>query len=542
METHLLPLADASGYQTGFEFWCQSLVSELREAGWIHAMRVETPLTVSVVRPIWLAHVQSQHIHVLASLVIVASACLSLAYIWFLCPLDLASDEAHYWDWSLRLDWSYYSKGPLAAWLIRASCELFGSLSVAVRGDLAAAVRLPAVVCHTALLAGSYLLATGVFRSPRLGLAVVLAEASIPLVRVGAVLMTIDPPFLACWCWALVSVWKATGRVAVSAGRSVTWWTAAAAFIFLGTLAKYTMALFPIAVAVFLLVHRRSEFRRLGFWVFLAGGLLAWVPIVEWNARHDWASFRHVLGQVGSDRLIGIRFNGLGPLSFAGAQAGMLFGGWLLAFLAAGWRYRPSRESDPGVALPWWCSAPVWTLFAIASFVKNGQPNWPAPAYVGGMILAVAWVREVLIVGSSPPATTDATCDRRDRRRQPGGDGARTLPRPGTTRAALVAGQSTAEKPLPVRSLDISARLTGWKTLAAEVDRIRTEVATATGEKPVLAGTNWTIPGHLRFYCRDRPERLRRRRGERFRPAQSIRLLAAESERRRSMCSAAALS
>ena len=36
-------------------------------------------------------------------------------------PLDLAGDEAHYWDWSRRLDLSYYSKGPLVALIIRAS-------------------------------------------------------------------------------------------------------------------------------------------------------------------------------------------------------------------------------------------------------------------------------------------------------------------------------------------------------------------------------------------------------------------------------------
>ena len=74
------------------------------------------------------------------------------------CP----PDEAHYWDWSRHLDWSYYSKGPLVAWLIRASCELFGPLSVAADGDLLA-VRLPAVACHAALLAGWYVLAAGVF-------------------------------------------------------------------------------------------------------------------------------------------------------------------------------------------------------------------------------------------------------------------------------------------------------------------------------------------------------------------------------------------
>lgn len=40
-------------------------------------------------------------------------------YINVNCPLDLSGDEAHYWDWSRQLDWSYYSKGPAVAYVIR---------------------------------------------------------------------------------------------------------------------------------------------------------------------------------------------------------------------------------------------------------------------------------------------------------------------------------------------------------------------------------------------------------------------------------------
>src|SRR5256885_13616097 len=82
-----------------------------------------------------------------AALLIVAAAVLRLLYLAFDCPLDLAPDEAHYWDWSRHLDWSYYSKGPLVAWLIRLSCALFGDWSYALTGNEALAVRLPAAVC-----------------------------------------------------------------------------------------------------------------------------------------------------------------------------------------------------------------------------------------------------------------------------------------------------------------------------------------------------------------------------------------------------------
>jgi len=58
----------------------------------------------------------------LAFLLILGSVLFRLGYLIYDCPLDLAPDEAHYWHWSQRLDWSYYSKGPLVALLIRASC------------------------------------------------------------------------------------------------------------------------------------------------------------------------------------------------------------------------------------------------------------------------------------------------------------------------------------------------------------------------------------------------------------------------------------
>src|SRR5579863_88185 len=93
-----------------------------------------------------------------AALLVAASAGLRIAYMAHRCPLDLAPDEAHYWDWSRHLDWSYYSKGPLVAWLIRASCALFGPASLRLTGSLMPAVRLPAVLCSSLLLLSLYIL------------------------------------------------------------------------------------------------------------------------------------------------------------------------------------------------------------------------------------------------------------------------------------------------------------------------------------------------------------------------------------------------
>src|ERR1700756_4792085 len=82
----------------------------------------------------------------LAALLILGAAALHLSYLAHHCPLDLAPDEAHYWDWSRHLDWSYYSKGPLVAYLIRLGCVVAGTWSQTVTGSEMLAVRLPAVV------------------------------------------------------------------------------------------------------------------------------------------------------------------------------------------------------------------------------------------------------------------------------------------------------------------------------------------------------------------------------------------------------------
>src|SRR6185503_11126201 len=119
---------------------------------------------------------------------ILAATILRLLYLACDCPLDLAPDEAHYWDWSRHLDWSYYSKGPLVAWLIRLSCELVGPWSERATGSLTFAVRLPAVVCGTLLLTSLYVLAVQTFGRPRLGLALVAGALTLPVVTAGSTL------------------------------------------------------------------------------------------------------------------------------------------------------------------------------------------------------------------------------------------------------------------------------------------------------------------------------------------------------------------
>src|SRR5262245_7566589 len=201
----------------------------------------------------------------IAAFLILGAAILRLLYLANDCPLDLAPDEAHYWDWSRHLDWSYYSKGPLVAWIIRFSCSLFGPLSEHFTGSEMLAVRIPAVVFGSLLLVSVYALTVQVFRRESLALAVVAIGLTMPLLAAGSALMTIDSPYTCCWGWALV-----VGFRAIS-GCSSWPWLALGLLVGVGILAKYTMVLFVPSLALFLLATPAYRYllRRPGFWIMV---------------------------------------------------------------------------------------------------------------------------------------------------------------------------------------------------------------------------------------------------------------------------------
>lgn len=473
---------------------------------------------------------------------ILLSVLFHLLYLAVGCPLDLSPDEAHYWQWSRHLAWSYYSKGPLVAWLIRGSCELFGPLSESLTGSLMPAVRLPAVLCHGLMLWGWYILARLTLDSHRAALATVALALTLPPVVAGAVLMTIDPPYLACWCWALVGVWKGLGGptpsgllpagrgrsaetpseldshrgseallLPIPAGRgpgggvfALRWWLLAAVCSALGVLAKYNMVLLPCAVFGYLLFNRRAELARPGFWVFVAGSLVGLAPVFAWNAAHDWVTFRHVGTQAAGSAGTGVRW--FGPFTFAAGQAAFLIGVWFAVWALAAWKYR--RTADPALAFLWWTSVSVWGVFAVASLKASGQVNWPAAAYVSGFVLCVAWVREQLEGAHHKPVSRLVSAG------VAVGLALSTLVHfPGLMRGALasVAGPAADPtelkgNPTPIRKFDPTARLRGWQHLGTEVDAVRARVRAETGTDPLVAGTVWNLPGALGVYCEGHPE------------------------------------
>ena len=463
-----------------------------------------------------------------------------LLYLYFDCPLDLSPDEGHYWDWSRHLDWSYYSKGPVVAYLIRASCAVFG--------EQMWAVRLPAILCGSLTLWGIFALTRRVYGNSRLSLGVVALALTLPAMAAGSLLMTIDAPYVCCWTWALViaqSIFAASGGrqppddspdsepVAGNQGADAPrWplWIVLGLLIGIGILAKYTMVLFIPSVALFLLTsttHRR-ELMRPGFWIMVLTVAVCCLPILVWNAQHDWVTLRHVGRQAGVMTSENIAadpgfptFRWIWPVEYLGGQIGLLLGFWFVAWLVvmvrtAGLSFGchafaanrgPSRNPETAGAAKachasickedmrflWWLSAPMFLMFLGFSFKTRIEVNWPITAYLSGMVLMAGWlsqswrasrVTRFAIVGFALFGLAGTTLIHHTEWLYPLHDRLAPDTNP--------------------RRWDATCRLRGFQTLAAEVDRLRDELI-ATGDEPLIAGGNWNLPGILAFYLPEHP-------------------------------------
>jgi hypothetical protein len=434
-----------------------------------------------------------------AGLLIVGSAWLHVSYLLSDPPLDLAPDEAHYWDWSRHLDWSYYSKGPLVAYLIRAGCALAEPWSVEMTGNAALAVRLPAIVCGSLLLLSLYVLTLQVFGREPLAATVVLLALTLPLFVAGSGLMTIDAPYTCCWGWALVLAHRAIFR---GSGWA---WVATGLVVGLGILAKYTMVLWFPSLGLFLLTSRehRHMLGQRGFWTMTAVAALAGLPILVWNAAHDWVSVLHVHNLTGAGQS---QIQWFGPIAYLATQCGVLVVFWFVAWVEAMIAHRPTKETDAGLRYLWWLSLPTFLVFlGFSPKTGGGEANWPAAAYISGLVLTAGWLaRELQTRKRARFLWTIATLVVAGGVGVAGSYVLHHAERLYPLLTALV-GRPTEEKPHPLRQLDPSCRLRGWRTLAAEVDRVRAELR-AEGVEPVLAATNWSLPGELGFYCAGHPE------------------------------------
>jgi 4-amino-4-deoxy-L-arabinose transferase-like glycosyltransferase len=381
----------------------------------------------------------------------------------------LFPDETYYWEWSRHLATGYFDHAPMIAWLIRA-----GTL---VAGDTPLGVRLyPAiagVVAGLFLSAGARRLA-----GERAAVLTAVIFAVMPLSSVGLILATPDAPLLAAASATLYCVLRAIEHPPRSL-PSLRWWFLGGAALGLAMLSKYTGVLLPLGVFAALLARKplRARLGEPGPYVATAIALLVFSPVVVWNASHDWASFafqlQHGLGGVSGSAL-------KRELELIGGQAGLVTP-ILFAMMVIALRASPAAPSASALLAP--IAITIFAFFMYSATRRRVEANWPALAYLPGMLLIAA----------------RASSRQWDR-----------WMRAGIGLAALftLVGYVNAFAPiLPVPARrDPVARSHGWNDLARAVNRIYEPRLPISSYRTWVAADRYQEASELAFHLPNHPE------------------------------------
>lgn len=288
------------------------------------------------------------------------------AWLTHTAGFELHYDEAQYWEWSQHLDWSYYSKGPLLAWLIALSESLFG------HGEWQ--VRLFAWFTHGIFLVLVFGLTRLLWHSRTAAWWGVMIALTTPLYFTLGLVMTTDVFLFAFWTWGL---WAA--QRALYQNRKSAWYELGAA-VGIGSLVKLSIGLLPAAIGLLVMVmpHWRRHLLNPHVWSGLALMLACMSPMLLWNFQNDWVMFRHELGHVGHQNWSLTRL-----IEF-------LLGQWLalspivVVIAITVLRRLPVASHH---RLLWLVSLACTLFFIFKAGGDKVQLNWPAPAYIGFIVL-----------------------------------------------------------------------------------------------------------------------------------------------------------
>ncbi len=278
---------------------------------------------------------------VLLAVTLLAGTALRL---WRLGEPALIGDESYYWLWSRNLDWAYFDHPAGVAIQVKLSTLLGGQSEAGIRW------------LNALLGAGSillvYLLGTRLLSRQAGLLAAVGIAAGAPylltsrFVYTDALQLFLLLLNLYCFCYVIGD----QHPPAPDTARARPSWVASIAFgLSLAMLfnTKYSAYLYAGALALVLVLDHRHLLKEKRLWPAGLIAVLGLVPVLAWNAAHDWVSFRWQLSHLG--------FSLTGEYSFLGSvRHNLAYLSWpliLLAVLGLGLWRRPSERLPGLVAL-----------------------------------------------------------------------------------------------------------------------------------------------------------------------------------------------
>ena len=293
--------------------------------------------------------------------------------------IPLFGDEAYYWEWSRRLAAGYFDHPPGIPVLIRGGTALLGTVALGVR-------LVPVLAGFVAALA-----CAGIawrIGGERSALSAAVIITCMPLAAAGLVLATPDSPLLATSAVGIYTLIRAL-QSRPSSGESLAWWTATGVALGLAFCSKYTSILMPVGVTLAVLSRAslRRRLREPGPYVACIVATLVFLPVLRWNASHEWMSFGFQLHHglaAPARRDVFAPLKRLGDM--IGGQAGLVSPILFALFgLAAVRGLRRTTTNETYVLAV--ISTFTFLFFCYSATRQRVEANWPAPAYIAAIPL-----------------------------------------------------------------------------------------------------------------------------------------------------------
>jgi 4-amino-4-deoxy-L-arabinose transferase-like glycosyltransferase len=290
----------------------------------------------------------------------------------------LVPDEAYYWVWSRHLAGGYLDHPPMVAWIIRAATELLGTSEFSVR--FGAAV----------LSAGMILVTIDLTRRTSPNPRAVSTAAWILLLSpfVAALGSIITPDTPACF-FGIAAL-----AAAVVATQKPKAWLAFGVCFGLAMLSKYTAVLVGGAVGLAILSSASGRKMLLSPWLWIGLFIAAaiFLPVINWNANHDWASFKfqwkHGTGEEETSAISNLLTYVAGQFAVYTPVLLVLGIGAVIA------QCRTFATLDTAHRMVLIAAILPLAFFGVSSLRHRPEANWPILAYLPMTVVLSGWLAE----------------------------------------------------------------------------------------------------------------------------------------------------
>jgi len=284
--------------------------------------------------------------------------------------LELANDEAYHFLYTIHPDWSYFDHPPMLMWVASAGRAVCGGwlhpLSLRLGFVLLFAGSTWVLYDWTREWFGGW---AGFYSALALNLTAYYTAAA-------GVFILPDGPFL---FFALLTM-RALSFALFRSKSPITSWLAVGLACAAAMTSKYHAALLPICTVAYVLVTPSALRLLLTPGPYLAAllGACGLVPVLIWNAQHDWASVAFQGG-----RAIGFQFSPRGLMAMVFGPMGYLLP-WIwfpaMAVLCGRiWNFRGLQGNERFLVI---LSVVPLVLFFVVSCVRPILPHWPLIGFI----------------------------------------------------------------------------------------------------------------------------------------------------------------